>query len=879
MRPPRIAAWIIGCAIPSHELEWILGDLEEVYRARAAKSGSLVARLWYWGQAVVFSIRFLRERAREQRRERSRSRGAGRGQSESLGGVVKDVRFASRTLLHAPGFVLAGVTTLALGIGANTAIFSVVDSILLSPLPLVEPDHLVRICETNPAVAGFCIASPPNVADWSDQSRAFEAFGIARDWPFILKTDDGVEGISGGIATPGFFQALRFSPELGRLFAAADLDPGNNRVVLLTNATWRSRFGGDPAIIGRTLMLDDEIYTVIGVLPADAQVPQMEYFQLWTPLHFDPREERRRSWRGFRALGRLTEAATLDEARSEMSTIASRLASQFPETNEGWGVRLVPLHESVVGSARPMLLVFLGAVGLVLLIGCANIANLLLARSTGRRRELAVRAALGASRTRLVRLLLGESLLLALLGGAAGLLLAVWAVKAFVVLAPGGIPRLDEVAVDGRVLGFALLVSLAASVLFGLVPALRATSLNLNQELREGDRGAGKTDLGIRGLLVVSEVALALMLLVGAGLLTQSFARLLRWRPGFDRDNLLTVWLLASSGKYETGDQVQLQFRRATEAVAALGGVESVGTASAGPLFGGRETDEFRIESRSEGDPPVARWYDVGPGYFSTLGIPVVRGRGFTNADGRDAPPVAVINESAARRHWPGEDPLGQQVTIYGRTMRIVGVVADIRPLKAGTAIDSEIYWPQQQAPRYATFLVIRTRGDPANAVRSVRARIQQLDPDMQISGFNTMDQLMARQLVSPRFNMVLLAIFAAMALVLAAVGIYGVVAYTVARRTREMGIRLALGAQRWRVIGSVVAQGMLPVAAGVVLGLAGAMGLSRALATMIFGVSATDVPTFLGVAAALVSVATIACLVPAQRATKVDAVVALREE
>jgi predicted permease len=881
VRPPRLATWIMSRSIPSRELEWVLGDLEEVYWARAESSGSVAARLWYWGQAITHSARFVYERGVERRRIRQSTRHAiGRG--EPVGSALRDLRFALRTLVRAPGFVIAAVTTLALGIGANAAIFSVVNAILLRPLPLVEPDRLVSICEVNPAVAGFCIASPPNVEDWSRQSQAFEALGIARDWPFILKTDDGVEGMNGGIATPAFFKVLRFNPELGRLFVPADLDPGSNHVVVLTHATWRSRFGSDPAIIGRTLTLDNEIYTVIGVLPADAQVPQMEYFQLWAPLDFDPRDESERSWRGFRALGRLAENASLDEAQSEMSTIASRLASQFPETNDGWGVRLVPLHEAVVGSARTMLLVFLGAVGLVLLVGCANIANLLLARSTGRRRELAVRRALGASRSRLIRLLLGESLLVALLGGAAGLLLAVWAVKAFVALAPGGIPRLDEVTIDARVLGFALAVSLATSVLFGLVPALQATALNLNQELREGDRGTRRRDLGVRGLLVVSEVALALMLLIGAGLLTQSFATLLRWRPGFDRDNLLTVWLLASSGKYETGDQVQSLFTQISEAVEVLPDVEKVGLASAGPLFGGRETDEFLVEGRSEptsGDAPVARWYDVSPSYFSTLGIPVVEGRGFTEGDAREAPRVAVINESAARRYWPGEDPVGQLVTMYGRTMRIVGVVADVQPLKAGTAIDSEIYWPQRQAPRYATFLVIRTRSNPPGVVRNIRARIQQIDPDLQISSFNTMDQLVARQLVSPRFNMLLLGIFAAVALVLAAVGIYGVVTYSVAQRTREMGIRMALGAQRWRIVRGVVAQGMFPVAIGVALGLAGAVGLSRVLATMIFGVSPTDLPTFIVVACALTSVATFACLVPAHRATKVDAVVALREE
>jgi putative ABC transport system permease protein len=439
------------------------------------------------------------------------------------------MRYALRTLIRAPGFTSVAVVTLGLGIGANTAIFSVVDSILLRPLPVADPDRLVSLCETNPSIAGFCIASPPNVEDWSQNSRSFVAIGLARDWPFILKTDEGVEGIRGGIATSSFFNVLQFRPALGRLFVPNDLEPGNNRVVVLSNAIWRSRFGSDATIVGRALTLDDESYTVIGVLPAEAEVPRMEQFQLWAPLPFHPREESERSWRGFRALGRLAEGVTITEAGAEMTTIAHRLASQHPETNDGWGVRLIHLHEQVIGSVRPRLLVFLGAVGFVLLIGCANVANLLLARSSGRRRELAVRTALGASRSLLVRLLLSESVLLALMGGTAGLLLAVWAVNTFVSLAPGGIPRLDEVAINGRVLTFALAASLLTSVVFGLIPALKATSLNLNEELKEGDRAASSGRLGLRGVLVVSEVALALMLLIGAGLLTQSFATLLRW--------------------------------------------------------------------------------------------------------------------------------------------------------------------------------------------------------------------------------------------------------------------------------------------------------------------------------------------------------------
>jgi putative ABC transport system permease protein len=879
MKPPRVAAWILSRCLPQRELDWVLGDLEEVFGAKVTEGGGMGARLWYWRQAASFSARFLRERWKNNRTGLAAP--AQSGVREPLGDLVRDMRYALRTLIRAPGFTAVAVITLALGIGANTAIFSVVDSILLRPLPVADPDRLVSLCETNPAIAGFCIASPTNVEDWSQQSRSFAAIGIARDWPFILKTDEGVEGINGGIATPDFFDVLQFTPALGRLFVPDDLEPGNNRVVVLTHATWRSRFGSDATIVGRTLTLDDESFTVIGVLPADAVVPRMEHYQVWAPLHFHPREARRRSWRGFRALGRLADGATIAEARAEMATIANRLAGEYPETNDGWGVRLVPLHEQVVGSVRPMLLVFLGAVGFVLLIGCANVANLLLARSASRRRELAVRTALGASRGRLVRLLLGESVLLAVIGGAAGLLLAVWAVNTFVSLAPGGIPRLDEVGMDGRVLAFALLISLLTSVVFGLVPSLQATSLDLNAELKEGDRGSSSGRLGVRGLLVISEVALALMLLIGAGLLTQSFATLLRWKPGFDQSNLLTVWLLASSGKYETGDQVVSVFRQAAAEVEALPSVESVGRTSAGPLFGGRETDEFHIGGRPQPNPgegPVARWFDVGPNYFATLGISLLKGRSFEETDARGAEPVAIINESAVQRYWPGEDPLGQRITIYGRTMTVVGVVTDVRPLRPGTPIDPEIYWPQTQVPRYATYLLIRTKTDPSSAVQGVRARLQQLDPDM-ISGFMTLDQRVARELVAPRFNMLLVGIFASVALLLAAIGIYGVIAYTVARRAREMGIRMALGAQRWDIVKAVVVQGMVPTTIGVGLGLVGAVGLTRVLDTLLFGVNPTDPVTFAAVAITLAAVAALACYIPARRATRVDAVVALREE
>ncbi|MFC1640343.1 ABC transporter permease, partial [Gemmatimonadota bacterium] len=781
-------------------------------------------------------------------------------------------------------FSVVAVLTLALGIGANTAIFSVVDGILLRPLQLPDSERLVALCETNPAIAAFCIGSPPNVEDWDEQAQAIEDFGLGRQWPFVIRGDDGAEGVRGGIATPGLFGVLRLTPAVGRLLQRTDLEPGNNHVVVLSHSMWQTRFGADPTVIGQQIVLDGESYQIVGVLAAGAEVPRLESVELWAPLHFHPREERRRAWRGFMVYGRLAPDATLSSAREEMQLIAERLGAAYPETNDGWGITVSPLRDRIVGSVRPTLLVFLGAVGFVLLIGCANVANLLLVRGASRRRELAVRAALGAGRPRLLRLLLSEALVLSLIGGVAGVLLSLVAVNAFVSLAPAGIPRLDEVAVDGRVLVFALFLSVATTVVFGLFPALHATTVDLNQALKEGDpRAAGRSRLGVRGILVVSEVALALMLLIGAGLLTKSFSGLLEWDPGFDRENLLTVWLLTASPRFPSGLDVVALHTRAAEEVASLPSVISVGKTSAGPLFGGLETDEFLIGGRPEAEPgerPVARWYDVGPHYFSTLGVPLLAGRLFTTDDVREAPRVAIVNEALADRYWPNEDPLGGQVTLQDRgTMTIVGVVGNVAPFRTGEPTSPEIYWPQMQSPRLATYLLIRTAADPSSLIRPIRDRLRALDPTMQVSGFNTMEGHIGRQLVRPKFNMLLVGIFAAVALVLASIGIYGVVSYSVAMRTREMGIRMALGARGFDIVRSVVGRGMVPASIGIAVGLAGAFGVTRLLTSMLVGVEPTDGLTFCSVPVLLAVVAVVACYVPATRATHVEASVTLREE
>jgi putative ABC transport system permease protein len=794
-----------------------------------------------------------------------------------------DLKYSLRKLARSPGFAAVAIVTLGLGIGANTAIFSVVNSILLRPLPFPEAERLVIVCEENPAVAGYCIASPPNVEDWSEQSRTIEELGVGRDWPFILKLEGASEGLNGGLATPGFFRVLGLRPQLGRLFLPEDQELGRNNVAVLSYGLWLSRFGGDPEIINREITLDDRSFMVVGVLPAGVRVPQLEGIEIWTPLHIDPRDEQHREWRGFRAYGRLAPGATLGEAQDEMNVIADRLARSYPTTNEGWAISVAYLQDQVVGSIRATLLIFLGAMGFVLLIGCANVANLLLARATERRREFAVRAAIGAGRWPLVRLLLTESLVLALLGGALGLLLSLWAVDAFVALAPGNIPRLSEVGVDSLVLAFATLLSVVTCIVFGLAPAVYATRLELSQAVKEGDqRSPGRSGFRLRSALVITEVALALVLLIGAGLLTRSFVRLLSWEPGFDRSNLMVVWLLASDGKYSNAHQVAELFRLAVEEVESLPTVVSVGATSAGPLFGGREPDEFTIAGRptpQPGEYPVARRYDVGPNYFRTLGTPLLRGRGFTDTDAQTAPPVAIVNETLARRYFPGVDPLGQQVTMLGGPMTIVGVVADVQPLRVGDPIEPEIYWPYRQRPRYATYLLMRTASDPANAVRPIESRLQALDPDMEISSFRTMEELLDRQLVRPRFNMLLIGVFASVALLLAAIGIYGVISYSVAQRTREIGVRVALGAEERDIFGSVVGRGMILSVSGIAIGLVGALAVTRVLSSLLVGVRPTDPLTFAAIAALLMLVAFLASYVPARRASRVDAIVALRSE
>jgi predicted permease len=795
-----------------------------------------------------------------------------------------DLRQSLRSLLKSPGFTLVAVATLALGIGANTAVYSVVDGILLRPLPYPEADRLVLVCETHPSVSHFCIAAPPTVDFWAREARSLETVGLARTWPFVLRTEEGGESVRGGYATAGFFAALRVQPVKGRLFTPAEVGPAGGQRALLSYSVWQERFGGVADIVGRTVTLDQKPHEIVGVLPAGFEAPTLEEVEIWTPLPFALADEENRDWRGFVALGRLAAGVDLKTAGTEIATLQRRLARELPASHEGWGARVVSLQDWIVGPVRPKLLVFLAAVFLVLLIACANVAHLLLARATARRRELAVRTAVGAEPRHLLRLTLAEGAWLSVAGTGFGSLLAFWLLEVLIDLAPGGIPRLDEVAVDGRILVLVVGLAVFITVLFGLLPMLVVRRSDWTAWLREGQPQSGSSGGGLRGALVVAEVAAALMLLVGAALLGHSFVNLLHWDPGFETERLLTVWLLSSEGKYPQARQVWAVHRRAADAVAALPGVERVGMASAGPLFGGRETARFVFEDRPTpvpGEEPTLRWFDVDPGFFPALGVPVMQGRSFDRSDSAGAPPVALINETGARRFFGDESPLGVRVRALelGGTMEIVGVVRDIRPFPPGAPVEPEIYWPYAQRPRWATYLTIRTAGDPGTLVEPIRSRLRQVDPDLQASGWLTLQTRRGRQLRSPRFTWFLIGVFAAVAATLATVGVYGLLAYSVAQRRHELGVRLALGADRRAILAITLARGLRWTSMGIVLGGVGAVFLTRLLGSLLHGVGPGDPASFVVAGLALLGVASLGCWVPAHRASRTDPTVVLRAD
>src|SRR6266446_4195975 len=802
----------------------------------------------------------------------------------------QDTRFAVRMLLKNWSVTAIIVIVLALGIGANTAIFSVVDAALLRPLPYADPDRLVRLTEDSPNVPQMSI-SYPNFLDWREQNKVFSGIAAMQFRSLNLTGKDEPERLAGRAVSAELFDVLGVKPALGRSFASEEDRPGANPVCIVSQGLWQRRFGSDPALVGQQITLSGASYTVIGVLPASYAYGTPT--DVFVPIGLSADEMKERgNHPGIYAVARLKPGVTVETARAELIAMATRIGEQYGM--KGNSATLTPLSESFVGDIRTTLLILLGAVGFVLAIACANVANLLLARAATRQKEMAIRTALGAGRLRIVRQLLTESILLALVGGTIGILLAFWGIDLLRSGSADSLPSTAVIKLDGRVLLFTLIVSLLTGIIFGLVPAFAAAKTDLHDTLKEGGRSstAGGRRSWLRSTLVVTEVALSLVLLIGAGLLIKSFVRILDTDPGFRSQNLLTMQL-ALNAKKDEGGKVLNFFNDLNGRIAGLPGVESAAFANGMPLSQTADTS-CAIVGRQKAEPgkqPQTMLYITSPDYLQAMGIRLVKGRFFTAQDTQKSPRVAVIDETFARQQFPNEEPLGHYIAGDGKDNpdgEIVGVVAHVKHfgLDAEERVQPQLYLPFNQAPNdLLPFLVprmnliVRTTADPLSVVAAVRREVQTLDPNQPVFNVSTMEKTLDQSLGTQRLSMALLAVLASLALILAAVGIYGVMSYTVTQRTHEIGIRMAIGAQRRDVFRMVIGRGMVLVLFGVALGLIGAFSLTRLMRTMLFGVAPTDPLTFVSIAVLLTGVALVACYVPGRRATKVDPLVALRYE
>jgi putative ABC transport system permease protein len=800
----------------------------------------------------------------------------------------RDIRFGVRALVHSPIFTVVTVLSLALGIGANTAIFSVVNGLLLRPLPYPESEQIVDVWHTPPqqsfpGLDRFSV-SPANYLDWKAQSNAFEQMAIYTYTGLSLSTSNDPLPLIGAAVSSDFFSVLRTNAMQGRTFTPDEEQPGRDQVVVISHGLWQRAFGANPNIVGQTLTLNSRSFTVVGIMPAGFQLPREA--DLWVPLAWDDKERQTRSIHDYIVIARLKQSVSLPQAQAEMSTISTRLEQQYPEENSGWGAVVIPLREDLVGDIRTALLVLFSAVGFVLLIACANVANLMLARGANRQKEIAVRIALGAGRARLVRQLLTESVLLAVTGGVLGLLLAVWGSRMLVRL--GSLPNSGDIGIDTWALGFTLLVSFAAGIIIGIVPALQFTKSSLSETLKQGSGRTGGSPMKqhTRKALVVSEVALSLVLLIGAGLMIRSFWKLQNVDPGFDTSNALTMSVALTPIRYSEPHQQLAFLDRAMEQIRAVPGVVSVGTTTTIPLAGGGSTQPFSIEGRPTGtiaEQPMAQTRYISPDYFKAIGIPLRQGRFFSDQDRDNSVPVIIISEAMARRFWPGENPIGKRLTPSFHSKEgareIVGVVGDVKARGLDSDASTMMYLPYKQAPRPFMSFVVRTSSNPESLVQPVSRAIYSIDKEQALTDVQTMDQVLMQSLSDRRFNMTLLLTFAGVALVLAAVGVYGVMNYTVTLRRRELGIRMALGAKASDVLRLVLRQGLTLTLIGVGAGLISAYALTRLMASLLYGVTATDYLTFASVSAVLIVVGLVASFVPARRATKVDPTIALRTE
>ena len=814
-----------------------------------------------------------------------------------MSNLLQDVRFGMRMLLKSPSISIVATIALALGIGANTAIFSVVNAVLLRPLPFPDSGSLVSLFETNPARGQLRGShSYPNFMDLRAQNTVFERVASYHGSDFIMTGRGEPARLQGSVVTADLFPLLGVAPMLGRTFLAEEDKPSENgRVVILSEALYRRRFNSDPSIINQAITLDGRPFTVVGVMPASFEFPiQNDPVELWTTIAGDASgSEPVTTQRGahfLQLIARLKPGVTQEQAQAELTAIASRLEQQYPDTNTRRTLVLDPALVALVGDIRPALLILLGAVACVLLIACANVANLLLARATGRHKEMAIRAALGASRIRVVRQLLTESIILSIAGGAGGLLLAVWWSDLLVALGKQDIPRAVHVGIDWRVLGFTLGVSLLTGLIFGLAPAIHSSKTELVDALKEGGRGTsdGGRRNRVRNVLVVSELAIAVVLLVGAGLLIQSLWRLQRVSSGLQPQNVLTFHTTLPDIKYNWERQSRF-FIDLKSRLESTPGVQSASTIYPLPLSGDRFVISFEIEGRPmpPKDHPSADFFTTGVGYFRTMGIPILKGRDFDDRDKHGSTPVVIVTESFAKQFYPNEDPIGKRIKPgissidnEDTTMReIVGVVGDVKTRNLSTEMKPAYYVPQTQVPFSEMIAVAKTIGDPRGFISAATKEVAAMDADVPLFGEKSMEEYLSASVAAPRFSTTLLSIFAVVALVLTVVGLYGVMSYSVAQRTNEIGIRLALGAQSRDVVLMIVKQGATIIGLGLVIGLLGAYAATRVISSLLFGVTAKDPTTFVAVAVLLTIVALLACYIPAWRATKVDPLEALRYE
>ena len=874
--PPRLAVWLLSRRLAPEWREFVIGDLAEEFAARANASRGR-ARRWFWWQAIRCLAAPPPHAAARPIASVSRD--------PIMRTLLSDIRYAARVLLRAPSFTLAVVAVLALGIGANTAIFSIVDAVLLRPLPFAEPDRVLRLFQeppqaTFPGITRFAV-SPANFYDWKQRARQFEHMAIYRGREFTLIGGSDARMILAGAVGAHFFETLRAAPALGRVFLEEEDSPGRGRVVVLSDRFWRTHFDAAPDVVGRTLTLDGSAFTVVGVMPARFSVAAYPIAnrEIWVPIAYSDAERAVRENHNAQVVARLKPASTLQQAEAELDALSVQLEREHPRDNAGWGATAVPLREVIVGDTRRPLLLLLGAVALVLLIACANVGNLLFARALARRKEIAIRAALGAGRARVFQQLLVESMLLAVAGGAAGFRLARATLTSAGALLASQVPRADEIAVDGRVLLFALAASLVTGIIAGTIPALRAGRTDLNDALKEGGRSDGAVGVRTRRALIVCEVALSVVLLMGAGVMLRTLSALRNVDTGYDPRNVLTFRVGLPEARYGAPGRSPAFFNALTERLRALPGVDAVGAIDDLPSLGG-SVQPIVLEGRPEllpSDQPTVEVRKIIPGYFRAMAIPFLRGRDVAESDEQ----VMLVSRSAATLLWGDGDPVGRRVTLplQSRTVTktVIGIVGDVKQGELAEAAAPTVYEYTRDHTYDDLAIVMRTSVPPATVAQSAAAAIRALDPELPVQATRTMSDVLDSLLTSQRFTALLLALFAGVALVLASVGIYSVLAYIVRGRSREIGIRTALGARTSDVLRLVVVEGMTPALIGIAAGTIAALAAARLLDQLVFGVSATDPATLAAVTTTLAVVALLASLVPAWRASRIDPLQTLR--